>query len=225
MGNRAFVTDKDMELGVYLHWNGGRDSIEAFCKYCYLRGFRDDGYGMARFVQVVANYFGGSLSIGIEPFKYWTACDDNGLYVIDNWKIVGRYAPRYMNIATGEAIEKWDYYDLNEDEREDYAVTLWPWDGPEQNSHPLWEMVADIDAAQPKDDQIGELDRCVEMPIDRVRVGDVLKYANSRCEYITGTVVKDAKQNATTKREPYRYVLTEDGEKVYEGSKYLVMRR
>lgn len=225
MGNRAFVTNKDMELGVYLHWNGGRDSIEAFCKYCELRGFRDDDYGMARFVQVVANYFGGCLSIGIEPFKYWTMGDDNGLYVIDNWKIVGRYAPRYMNVATGKIIRKFDYYDLSDEEREDYAVTLGPWDRPEQNSHPLWEMVSDIDAAQPIQDQIGDLGKCIEVPIDRVRTGDVVKYSNWRGRYVTSTVVDDAEQTAKVEPEPYRYVLTDDGEKVYEGSRYLVIRQ
>lgn len=47
MGNRAVITtSKSMdvqtssELGVYLHWNGGRDSVEAFLEYCKRRGFR-----------------------------------------------------------------------------------------------------------------------------------------------------------------------------------------
>lgn len=224
MGNRAFVTNKDMQLGVYLHWNGGRDSIEAFCKYCDLRGFRGGDYGMARFVQVVANYFGGGLSIGIEPFEYWTMGYDNGLYVIDNWKIVGRYAPRYMNVATGKIIRTCDY-ELSDEDREDYAVTLGPWDGAEQNSHPLWEMVTDIDAAQPISEQIGDLGRCVEVPIDRVRVGDVVKYANWRGEYVTSAVVDDAEHSAKIDPKPFKYFVTEDGEKVYEDSRYLVVRR
>lgn len=30
MGNRAIITTKKRDLGVYLHWNGGRDSVGAF---------------------------------------------------------------------------------------------------------------------------------------------------------------------------------------------------
>lgn len=68
MGNRAIVKPEGKDVGVYLHWNGGIDSVTAFLKYCELkqhRGF-DDEYGMARFCQVVGNFFGGNLSLGIE---------------------------------------------------------------------------------------------------------------------------------------------------------------
>ena len=60
MGNRAIVKPEGKDIGVYLHWNGGIDSVTAFLKYCELkehRGF-DDSYGMARFCQVVGNLFG-----------------------------------------------------------------------------------------------------------------------------------------------------------------------
>ena len=30
MGNRAVITDIEKKVGIYLHWNGGRDSVEAF---------------------------------------------------------------------------------------------------------------------------------------------------------------------------------------------------
>lgn len=43
MGNRAVITTSKApdvsgakDLGIYLHWNGGRDSVEAFLKYCVL---------------------------------------------------------------------------------------------------------------------------------------------------------------------------------------------
>ena len=39
MGNRAIITTKDRDLSLYLHWNGGRDSVEGFLAYCDLRGF------------------------------------------------------------------------------------------------------------------------------------------------------------------------------------------
>lgn len=28
MGNRAVITTSDKKMGIYLHWNGGRDSVE-----------------------------------------------------------------------------------------------------------------------------------------------------------------------------------------------------
>lgn len=92
MGNVAIIKAKGNDnKAVYLHWNGGRDSIEAFLKYCELRGFRsfNDDYGMARFVQVVSNFLGADgLSIGITD--HVESCGDNGVYVIDGWEIVDR---------------------------------------------------------------------------------------------------------------------------------------
>lgn len=94
MGNRAVITTKDKKIGVYLHWNGGRDSVEAFLKYCELQGFRppeQDCYGWARLCQIISNFFGGSTSIGIDRYECLdTDNGDNGVYIIENWKIVGR---------------------------------------------------------------------------------------------------------------------------------------
>lgn len=102
MGNRAVITTnlKPNTTGIYLHWNGGRDSVEGFLAYCYAKGYRDPSYdttyAMARLCQVIANFFGGELSVGIGKISSLD-CDngDNGLYVIGKgWKIVKRkYAP------------------------------------------------------------------------------------------------------------------------------------
>lgn len=101
MGNRAVITSSTMndvkqsnEIGVYLHWNGGRDSVEAFLKYCQLKGYREpdnDDYGWARLCQVIGNFFGGECSIGINRCNLLD-CDngDNGTYIIKGWNIVGR---------------------------------------------------------------------------------------------------------------------------------------
>ena len=119
MGNRAVITNKDEEFGVYLHWNGGRDSVEAFLKYCEIAGFRDltsdPSYGFARLTQVITNWFGGGLSCGVNILKKLD-CDnfDNGLYIVDGWKIVGR-----------------KYHD-----------------GPEQQEYDLLDMLLDIDSKQ-----------------------------------------------------------------------------
>lgn len=98
MGNRAVITTKEnMDnngIGVYLHWNGGRDSVRAFLKYCELRGYRapsEDNYGWARLCQVIGNFFGGIGSLGIDTVNHLDCNNwDNGVYLIEGWEIVGR---------------------------------------------------------------------------------------------------------------------------------------
>lgn len=133
MGNRAVITNntKDGEdyknnVGIYVHWNGGRDSIEAFLTYCKLRGFREPdrhSYGTARLIQVIANFAGGDgLSVGVDICKNLDCNNyDNGVYFIEGWDITRREF---------------------EPEREQY-------------NHNLREMLIDIDEAQPKDQQLG----------------------------------------------------------------------
>lgn len=133
MGNRAVITaskNKDVakskDIGVYLHWNGGRDSVEAFLKYCELKGYRSpssDNYGWARLCQVIGNFFGGNCSIGIDNC-FHLDCDnyDNGVYIIEGWEIVDR---QYNG-------------------------------GAEQNSYDLFEMLVEIDKNQPTKEQLGE---------------------------------------------------------------------
>ena len=132
MGNRAVITtnntynvDKSTDIGIYLHWNGGRDSVEAFLKYCKFRGFRspsDDSYGWARLCQVIGNFFGGDLSVGIDCCRNLDCNNyDNGVYVIRGWEIVGR---RFF-------------------------------DGREQQNYDLYEMLCSIDEAQPENDRLG----------------------------------------------------------------------
>ena len=103
MGNRAVITTRENfdnnGVGVYLHWNGGLESVEAFLEYCRLREFRspeDDCYGFARLCQVIGNFFGGGLSLGVDRCDYLD-CDncDNGTYIIDGWDIVGREGRYY----------------------------------------------------------------------------------------------------------------------------------
>ena len=130
MGNRAVITTRENfennGVGVYLHWNGGRDSVTAFLTYCKLQGYRTpdtDCYGWARLCQVIGNYFGGSTSLGIDTVSRLD-CDnwDNGVYIIEGWEIVGR-----------------EYFE-----------------GTEQSGYPLLEMVLDIDAQMPSELQLGE---------------------------------------------------------------------
>lgn len=93
MGNRALICTQKKDLAVYLHWNGGRDSVEAFLKYCKLQGYRppeQDSYGWARLCQVICNFMGGDLSVGIDLYANSPFMNDNGTYIIENWEIVDR---------------------------------------------------------------------------------------------------------------------------------------
>lgn len=99
MGNRAVITTApyaETNVGIYLHWNGGRESVEAFLDAANALGMSspasDASYAMARLVQIIGNYFGGSTSLGIGICSELdTNNGDNGTYVIgDDWQIVGR---------------------------------------------------------------------------------------------------------------------------------------
>ena len=101
MGNRAVITTrKDLKgIGVYLHWNGGRDSVEGFLTYCKIKGFRPpehDNYGWAYLCMTIGNFFGGEgFSLGIDVASKLD-CDnwDNGTYIIKDWKIIDRLYKR-----------------------------------------------------------------------------------------------------------------------------------
>ncbi len=98
MGNRAVITTApydESNVGIYVHWNGGRASIEGFLQACKELGYRDptsDSYGMARLTQAIGNYFGGELSLGVDICERLdTDNGDNGTYLIgEGWKIVDR---------------------------------------------------------------------------------------------------------------------------------------
>jgi len=147
MGNRCVITTrenyKNNGVGVYLHWNGGRDSVEGFLEYMKLRGFRspkeDESYAWARLCQVIGNYFGGGLSIGVDKTSHLDTCGDNGVYLIDGWNIVGR---------------------VN-------------YDGPEQREYDLNEMLEAIDDAQPASEKVGkDFLSAAEVPVKSLRIGD-----------------------------------------------------
>ena len=94
MGNRAVITTQNKDLGVYVHWDGGRNSVEGFLLYCKLKGYRapeNDCYGWARLCQVIGNFFGGECSVGIDIYdKLDKDNGDNGVYIIKDWQIVGK---------------------------------------------------------------------------------------------------------------------------------------
>ena len=102
MGNRATVifTDESEESispAVYLHWNGGADSIYAFLAEMDKRDIRNDQcYECARFIHIVGDFFdqetitGLSLGVVDSPKTITpehlstvkTDHGDNGFYII-----------------------------------------------------------------------------------------------------------------------------------------------
>lgn len=111
MGNRAVITTEEKQIGIYVHWNGGRESIETFLAYCDMKNYRPpetDCYGWARMCQVIGNFFGGSTSIGIDRYNQLDRDNyDNGVYIINKWKIVGREFQHYKDeeIKSAEDLE------------------------------------------------------------------------------------------------------------------------
>ena len=84
MGNRAVIQMQGVDAGIYLHWNGGIDTVEPLLSVAKEYGLRGDDYGIARLAQMMGNFFGGILSLGVENVdKLDTNNGDNGTYVID----------------------------------------------------------------------------------------------------------------------------------------------
>ena len=65
MGNRAVIQMQGQDVGIYLHNNGGRDTIQPLLEVAQEYGIRGDDYGIARLAQMMGNFFGGTLSIGV----------------------------------------------------------------------------------------------------------------------------------------------------------------
>ena len=116
MGNRAVITfDKALkpeQFGIYLHWNGGRDSVQAFCdatrELMKERG-ADSCYAPARMIQAIGNFMGGVHSLGIGALSTLdTDNGDNGVYVVDpeSLKIIAR---RFSRGSRGEQKDKEKY--------------------------------------------------------------------------------------------------------------------
>ena len=99
MGNRAVITIKNDYIkkedwpSIYLHWNGGLDTVKPMLDVAKEYGIRcESHYGTARLAQLFGNFFGGTLSIGVGPYKDQDYDNsDNGTYIIgDDWQIVER---------------------------------------------------------------------------------------------------------------------------------------
>lgn len=96
MGNRAVITFDakltENSVGIYLHHNGGPESVVAFCDAAIQLGLPigDRTYLPARFVQMLGNFFGGTLSLGLGLLRQLDCNNgDNGLYAV-SWAEDGK---------------------------------------------------------------------------------------------------------------------------------------
>lgn len=158
MGNRAVITTPERRVGLYLHWNGGRDTIEPLLRYCELKGYRApsaDCYGWARLAQVLGNFFGGTLSVGIGTYTTDEQMDpgDNGIYVIEGWRIVERLRTRYG--------EDWKPVGVEPIPAEN-----------EQDEYDFDEMLRAFDESMPRGERLGAFLDAEEVPAAELALGD-----------------------------------------------------
>lgn len=115
MGNRAVITTEPFspdKVGIYVHWNGGRESVQAFLDACKELGYRSPGvdpsYAMAQLTKVIGAFFGDGFSLGIGTCKELDCNNyDNGVYLIGgDWEITGRLNHSGSDTVDEEKTEK-----------------------------------------------------------------------------------------------------------------------
>ena len=129
MGNRAtvvFTDGKDQfSPAVYLHWNGGPESVYGYLEELNRRKVRaDQDYECARFIQLIGEMFDeesvNGLSLGVtngptsdKPVdldKIYTDHGDNGLYLVNrtNGKMTVR---RFLEQSNGKG--DWSFKEMD----------------------------------------------------------------------------------------------------------------
>ena len=91
MGNRAVITTPDNPVGIYVHWNGGIESVLGFTHAAQALGVRsptsDPTYFLARLSQIIGNFFGGTTSVGVGLVSKLDS-SDNGVWVVHNFDAI-----------------------------------------------------------------------------------------------------------------------------------------
>ena len=128
MGNRALIimqrpTEECPAVpAIYVHWNGGIESVKAVCDICQERGYRspyfDPSYALARMTGVWHEFFGinEATSLGLQMYDGKCDVGDNGVYLIGvDWNIIDHY---YHGWNSGE-IEQLEI-EVPKDQQEKY---------------------------------------------------------------------------------------------------------
>lgn len=112
MGNRAVIafTEADAAPAIYLHWNGGRASVEGFLEAARALSIRTAGADHAKtldaIAQTIARHFFGcdvGLTVYREPYGRTDRKNgDNGVYLLAQDLTVRKrlHAPRNEEINT-----------------------------------------------------------------------------------------------------------------------------
>lgn len=131
MGNRAnvvFTDGEEFSPAIYLHWNGGPESIYAFLSEMDRRKIRtgDVMYESARFCHIVGDFFDqdniGGLSLGLanglangpendtpEAFaKVKTDSGDNGFYLVQRITNGQGVKTKVRRFTGYDEIKEWD---------------------------------------------------------------------------------------------------------------------
>ena len=91
MGNRAVITTPDNPVGIYVHWNGGIESVLGFTHAALALDVRspssDPSYFLARLSQIIGNFFGGTTSVGIGLTDRMDS-SDNGIWTVKDFDAV-----------------------------------------------------------------------------------------------------------------------------------------
>lgn len=120
MGNHAVITTKDVKSApaIYLHWNGGIESVLAFLHAAEDLGFRDplgdESYGMGYLQALTAMFFGGGESTGMGTRGGLGDDYDNGTYILGPKFTIAKR----INAPRGDDGTKFE--DLSEQQRQKY---------------------------------------------------------------------------------------------------------
>lgn len=110
MGNRAVITTPNNKVGIYVHWNGGIESVLGFTHAAKALGVRspsyDPSYFLARLTQIIGNFFGGTTSVGIGLVSEMDS-SDNGVWVVHDFDSIKQGKKYYCFASLGsEAQDK-----------------------------------------------------------------------------------------------------------------------
>lgn len=156
MGNRAIITlendkGKKHPVALYVHWNGGLESVLAFIETTWEtfdRG-RDDLYTFhARLCQVIGNFFPDGLSVYGIPLRQadrWAKACDNGRH---HFRIC-KHGFSYPNNPEGLAVARThDYWSRPEPIKATIAKAM-----PRKDEHynPVGGVISDSDLREDPD--------------------------------------------------------------------------
>ena len=95
MGNRAVINMVDSDVAIYLHWNGGRDTVEPVLQVAKEYGLTGDNAGMNDLYKMFHNMLASDMAetayVGRVEEYNGSAIGDNGTYIIDkSFNIIDR---------------------------------------------------------------------------------------------------------------------------------------